>query len=286
MKQSLSNQISDYLADRTAKLSPATIFQYSNVLGGQFLPWATGAGITEAQQVDAKAMDAFVAHLKARGHTGRANKPLSPTTLRTYVRAIRSFLNDAEIPKGRFVQPSKPRRIVRDVLTENEIKRMENVCSQERDRLIIRVLADTGVRSGELLSMRWDGMKDRDRTIGVFGKTGGRNVVVPERLYRRLKTFAEQNQTERIFTSKTGTDLTPNGINQFIHNTAIKAKIGRRVHSHLFRHSFITQAIIDGIDLVSIQRQVGHESLAQISQTYASIQPADSYAAFNKAFNR
>jgi integrase len=39
---------------------------------------------------------------------------------------------------------------VLDVLTREEIHRIEDAADTERDKLIVRVLADTGIRVGEL----------------------------------------------------------------------------------------------------------------------------------------
>ncbi|HEV2953938.1 MAG TPA: tyrosine-type recombinase/integrase, partial [Candidatus Dormibacteraeota bacterium] len=82
---------------------------------------------------------------------------------------------------------------------------MEDAPSTERDKLIIGVLADTGIRVGELVNLTTGDLIERDRThyLRARGKTGERMVPIP-RLFRRLQRFAEKGRpkdagSDRLF---------------------------------------------------------------------------------------
>lgn len=77
------------------------------------------------------------------------------------------------------MQPAKAPRMLMTVLSREEVDRMEVTAQTERDKLIVRLLADTGLRASELL-----GMKARDLVQGVDKME--RNWYEARRKHRRL----------------------------------------------------------------------------------------------------
>jgi len=73
------------------------------------------------------------------------------------MRAVNHLLNwyraTGEEAPGHAQLPRIPKRLV-DVLSREEIQAMEDAAQTERDKLIIRLLADTGMRVGELVALR------------------------------------------------------------------------------------------------------------------------------------
>lgn len=51
--------------------------------------------------------------------------------------------------------------------------------------------------------------------------------------------------------------------------------IGRPVHPHLFRHTYISKLVRKGIDSTVIRRDVGHSSSPLIDQVYGHLRPQD-----------
>jgi integrase len=97
------------------------------------------------------------------------------------------------------------------VLSRDEINRLERSAGNERDRLIVRVLADTGIGVAELASLTVNDILERDRTdyLVVNGK-GARQRVVPltPELSKRLRRFVRSrsggSSSDRLFLSQTG----------------------------------------------------------------------------------
>lgn len=281
-EEDLRHSIAEFLEDKERKKSPATVDQYRFVLDKVFLPWAAERNLVLPEQITDKQMDAFTEHLKGR------SRPLAAETLRTYVRATRVYLTWASVPKGRFEAPGRP-RILRNVLSRDEIDRLEAATRDERDKLIVRVLADTGIRVSELTGLRGVDLRenshDRQYFIKVGGKTGEREVAVPPTLFRRLKAHASQIDAEQFIfegkrrSSETGAyeRLTRSGVAQMLARLARTAKINKRIFPHLFRHSYATMMIRRGVNLIMIQKAMGHSTLAMVSQVYAHTTPGDGY---------
>jgi integrase len=122
---------------------------------------------------------------------------------------INSFLTwartqgEASAARGRL--PSMRKRVL-DTLTRDEIQEMEDAATSERDKLIVRLLADTGLRLGELLALRADNIRSeggkhvlkipgRERASGRSAWVGGKGdrerlVLISPTLARRLRRYA------------------------------------------------------------------------------------------------
>ena len=277
----LSDQVADFLSEKSRRKSQSTAEQYRFILERIFLPWAIAEGLYEVSDCTDKVMDRFQDSLLSRS--------LSVASVRTYIRGVRIFLNWSGVAAGRFEPVAEPQRL-RDPLTKEEIKAVERKATSERDALIIRVLADTGIRISELLGLRLRDLREDGHThhcfIRVIGKGNReREVGIPADTFRRLRKLAmgdsriyEKELEPAIFRGRGGKRLTRNGAGQIIRRLAKEARIGRKVHAHLFRHGFITQQLRAGkVDLVTLQKHVGHKTLAMISQTYSHVTADDSY---------
>jgi integrase len=148
----------DYLASCRARgLAPTTLrAAYGYTLDDVLLPWCSRNSIATVDQLNQRVLDRFTADLLTI--PSRRGKPLSRYTAHHYVRVVRQFLTWCQkegegAAPGRPQLPRLPQRVV-EVLSREEIERLETFALTERDKLIIRLLADTGIRVGELCSLR------------------------------------------------------------------------------------------------------------------------------------
>ncbi len=291
--------VDDFLSSGRARgLSPKTVREgYGYPLRGIFLPWCGAEGIAEPRQLAApRLLDRLTSQLLEQG--GKRGK-LSRHSVHSYVRAINVFLawaqKEGELDgRVRAQAPKVPRHLV-VVLTREEIRAMEDAAATERDKLIVRTLADTGVRVGELIGLRTADLVAQGRAyyIKVEGKGSRQRLVPVPRLYQRLQRFAQRGRprdirTDRLFVSlrrRAGGDyepLTSSGVAQMVRNLAETAGVKKRVYPHVFRHSFVTYELTKGMNPVQLAQIVGHTSLAMIQQVYAHLSPQDSYEAMLK----
>lgn len=107
---------------------------------------------------------------------GSKGRPLSKHSVKTYMTSVNTFLAWAA-KEGETVTAKAPNvrtgKRLRDVLTRREIEALENAAHAERDKLIVRVLADTGMRVGELCSLRVSDLRqpiNRQYFLRIRGK--------------------------------------------------------------------------------------------------------------------
>ena len=295
----LARLVEEYLAACMARgLAIRTVREaYRYPLLEVFLPFCAEEGIDEPGQVTKRMLDRLTTRLLDKG--GKKG-PLSKFTVASYVRSINAFLSwarrEGEVGDGVKAQaPKLPRRLL-DVLGREEIGQLEDAATTERDKLIIRILADTGIRVTELTSLTKTDLLERDRKayLRVLGKGDKeRDVPIMPQLGRRLRRHAERGRprgtaSDRIFVSLRRSrhgdyePLTRSGVDQLVRLLGEEAGLEKRVHPHLLRHSFATWALTRGMSPIQLAQIMGHSSLAMIQTVYAHLTPQDAYAALER----
>jgi integrase len=292
----LAALVDDYLlACRARGLARSTIDgSYGYPLHSVFLPWCEANDLSEIAQLGSRQMNALAGSLLDRG--GKDGRQLSKATVHSYLRAIRSFLRWCKHEgEGKAAKPPLPRlpRLLRDVLDRDEIDRLEAGADAERDRIILRLLGDCGLRSSELLSLRPEQIvrHDRQANLHVHGKGElDRFVPLPPSLLRRIDRYIRIGRPrdatcDEIFVGlrrdRRGDyePLTRSGVLQLVRRAADRAGIEKRVYTHLLRHSFITNCLRDGMSPILVAKIVGHSSLRMIERVYSHLTNDDAYDA-------
>ncbi len=286
----LKELVTDYLAHQRGKgLSPKTV-ELTGFALDTFIKWShTGRNqIAEASQLDQKALDRYNVFL-LESHRTPIGRSLSRASVRTYVRTLQTFIawcqSENELSAKVKAHQPKAEKKLKEVLSRDEIDKIENAAELERDKLMVRLMADTGIRLGEMLSLRPSDLKEvgRERYVQVRGKTGERLVPVMPMLYTRLKRYAGRG--DRIFMTVRKSPLTaqfeplrPRSVENTLNYAATRAGIERRIYPHLFRHSFVTFWLRQHKNPVSLQHILGWSSLAMLKD-YEHLMVSDDYQA-------
>ena len=137
-------------------------------------------------------------------------------------------------------------KLPEELLTEDDIRKMVEVCSNSRDKALIFALYESGARVGEIASLKIKDVKfdEYGSIMIVKGKTGMRRVrLIASDPYLRawLNDHPMKNDPEAPLWIKTNNEpITYSTISKLIKKIAKKAGINKRVHAHLFRHSRAT----------------------------------------------
>jgi integrase/recombinase XerD len=219
----------------------------------------------------------------------------------SYVGPVRLFLTWAE-KEGEQVhaKPQLPKRprLHKDALSREQIQRMEDALPSERDKLIVRLFGDCGLRLSELMCLHTGSVirSGRQASLAVHGKGDReRRVPVPPYLLRRIDrhiaALPTDRESDRLFVSlrrgRLGVyePLTDSGIKQVVADAAKRAGLGRTVHPHLLRHSWMTEMLRRGVNPLQL-RVVAGASPEVIARHYEHLNEEDAYDAMLHALAR
>ncbi len=254
-------------AKRIAGRSPATIKRYRTRVPA-FITYLAGRPLTRA------VIRSFIALLQ--------QQQLAPITVRGYVRDLSSFcswLVDEGIlesnPTSKLA-PKVPHRRPASY-TVDQIRKLLAVCDV-RDRAIIITFLDTGLRVGELITLRRDRIDWETGEFEVIGKGNKQRsgwlspqAIIAIRAY--LETRTDSNPA--LWHGREG-PLTITGIHQMLRRRTKQAGIRSQVRRlcHGFRASFAKAWVLNGGDVASLQSILGHESPI-MSLRYATLATAE-----------
>lgn len=162
-------------------------------------------------------------------------------------------------------RPKKPRRLLKDTLSEAEVSRVLCSAKNVREKALVGLLAFSGLRNSEVCNLRvsdvdlgnnslrvQSGKNFKDRYVNISGDC-------TKLLIEYLKTFPRENETHPLFTTLVKNNvLNPRDIRKHLRNLAQRAQIQRRVYPHLLRHSLAINLLGRGASLMTIKDQLGH----------------------------
>jgi integrase/recombinase XerD len=163
------------------------------------------------------------------------------------------------------------KRSLPDTLTENEENRLlatfnRRYRTAERNRLMIWLALNTGMRVGDLINLRFGDIElDTGRCHIKMGKgRKDRIVFIKPAILSDLVDLADRisDHTGLVFTTLKGGPVQAQYLRRMIGNQARKAVIEKRVHFHLLRHTYLTRLYRETKDLRLVQEVAGHASSA------------------------
>jgi integrase/recombinase XerD len=217
---------------------------------------------------------------------GGDTSPLKPSTIDNHWKTIRGFYNwaskrleidrpDLQMPRPKY----EPPEII--PFTQDEVKRIIEAAQRtpvvkqsgrtykirrpnaDRDRAIIMILLDTGVRLGEFTRILFEDLNLDNGEIHVRPfrksiKSMPRTVFIGRRtkeiVWKYLAKLPDQPRlSDPLFDLKAASIRLL--INRIGHNVNIHA------HPHRFRHTFAVNYLLNGGDVFTLQRLMGHRTL-------------------------
>lgn len=154
-----------------------------------------------------------------------------------------------------------------------------------RNRAMLALLYDTGIRVGELVAARLDDIDQERAELRVRGKSRRERIVplsVPVRTLlgsylHRVRPPELFAASDRLFLGRTGRPLTTNAVRLMLRRAKSRAGVLGRVHPHAFRSSFLTQYMRNGGDPFTAQAITGIRS-AQVMAGYINMALSDVHA--------
>lgn len=147
-----------------------------------------------------------------------------------------------------------------------------------RDRVLMLLLLDTGVRLSEVIRLRLDDVDLPHRTVRVSEESkthAERYVYVSAGTADELRTYIKERgalATDVLFVNRDERPLARNSVQRSL--AAYGRAIGVRVSPHRLRHSFARMYLANGGDPLSLQQILGHADLGMVKR-YARLWGSD-----------
>ncbi len=146
----------------------------------------------------------------------------------------------------------------------------------DRNRAIILLLLDTGLRADELCMVKIHQVDKRNQRIRVFGKGAKERYVTfsartHQALWRYLTTRANASEGDWLFTNIEGKVIKRRRLLHILQNIGERAGVPN-VTVHRFRHTFAIQYLRNRGDPYTLQRMLGHSTLEMIKRYLAIVQ--------------
>lgn len=215
----------------------------------------------------------------------------SKTTIDNIRRVLSSFFSWLEdedyILKNpvRRIHKIKTRKVVKEVLSDENFEILRDNCTNIRDLAMIELLASTGIRVGELVNLNIDDVLFNERECVVLGKGDSERVVYFDaktkiHLQKYLESRKDSNPALFVSFKKPYTRLGINGVERRIRELGREANI-KKVHPHKFRRTMATNAIDKGMPIEQVQRLLGHVQIDTTMQ-YAMVNQSNVKIAHRK----
>jgi integrase/recombinase XerD len=223
-----------------------------------------------------------VTHLHIKQYiTYLQKKGRKSTYINGILKNIRSFfeycVGEEYITKNHCKQVKwvKERKVVISTFTDNEIKEMLNYYKGNdylsiRNKCIVAMLVDTGIRNFELCTLKVSDLGET--TIKILGKGNKeRYVYISPMLkkllikYERAKDMYFKNHNlkyDNYFLSYRGKPLTTEGVERVIKLCGENITREIRISPHTLRHYFAQSQLQNGLDVYSLSRLLGHENIS------------------------
>ena len=216
-------------------------------------------------------------------------KPISKRSINRKISALRTFfkylqeIKVIETNKASYINVPKFEKELPNVINRDDLNNLRHVINTEkitgiRDRLIIELLYSSGLRSIELINLSEFMIDIEEREIRVVGKGDKERITFfSENAKKWLIKYIEEKKRqyanytrEVLIVNSKGKKLTTRSLRRLISAHAHEAGIQKEITPHVFRHSFATELLNNGVDIRYLQELLGHSSIAA-TQVYTHV---------------
>jgi len=238
-----------------------------------FLLFIKQRGPEHLEMIVRQDLEAFVEHEQDRG--------LKPKTIHYRIQGLYAFIR--YLVKDNVLGPELLERKIRLRLAQSlpkaicapDIVRLLSVIDHTRDRAIVLTLLRTGMRIGELLSLRVNDVDLCERTVKIYqGEKNsiGRLVYLSEDACRALGLWLQERSLKRSYLfygqkGPLGYSVSRERFIQYIEKAGLADK-GYTLHC--LRHTFATDLLNAGMRLECLQQLLGHSKI-EVTRIYARL---------------
>lgn len=274
-----------------------------------FMAWLrnpTPGGVVSMQEIESKRTESTVNAILTsvcmlydfQEGTGKApNIPLYRSQVMPGKR-YKNFLH--HITKGkpvrtRLLKLKVPKRTPKTISHE-QVQQLINACSRIRDKFLVCLLHETGMRIGQAIGLRHEDVLSWDNQIqivyrddnanGARSKSRDSNTLHVSKdlmglytkyLKEELMEILGDDLSDYVFVNlwdgEIGAPMTYSSVMDLFNR--LKRKTGIAIHPHMLRHTHATDLIREGMEMAYVQKRLGHASIQTTIDTYVHVSNED-----------
>lgn len=284
----------NYLTHERA-YSPHTVTSYGNDLRefGAYL--ARTETTLNTQNADSDLVRGWAMSLMADGRSATTvNRKLS--SLRAYYKyllkkkvVVVSPMQSVRGPKRKKPLPQFVRESDMECLLDEKLG--GNSWSDMRERLVILLFYETGMRLSELVGLNVEDVDSARKSIKVTGKRNKQRIIpIGDGLMKSLMEYIEvRNEqfgdVQPLFVTDKGLRVYPGWVYRLVRKNLSRVVTLKKRSPHVLRHTFATAMLNGDAELEAVKELMGHESVST-TQIYTHTTFEELKKAYNKAHPR
>ena len=301
-KPTFNRYVEIFMNEKAATFAPGTLENYRNVLRKASAVFGT----MKMEDIDFLKVKQYIIDLQNNGTNDFNGKPLAHKTIIKHYIVLHALFENAvenEIlqfsPMQNMKRP-KPRKdeIAKEaiVYTESEIQNIIECLNQEplKWKALIMFAIDSGCRRGEIIGLKWEEIDFKTGKVNIcrnaqYTSGKGTYISTPKNGKNRiiylnhpaLKVLAEWKRKQAFlhfaqglpnngfcFTQDNGEMMNPQAPTSYLTRFGKKYNLPG-IHPHALRHTMATISIVNGADIVSISKKLGHSNTSITLDVYS-----------------
>jgi integrase/recombinase XerD len=225
-------------------------------------------------EITPRDIEQFIEQEQGRGLLpGGINQKLSSLSAFYHYLCESQRLSQGPIRRRHFLQVPEP---LPRALSQHEYQRFVSVIGPPRDRAIFLLLLRSGIRVGELVALRLENLRLAHQELIIpLGKKNrrGRVVYFSRDARQALDDYLQHRSKDPssfLFPSPSHQALSTRTIQRLFRGYAQAAGLNSDYTPHCLRHTFASELLNAGADMVTVQHLLGHDSL-WLTQRYARL---------------
>lgn len=250
-------------SDLTIKSYLDDLIEYNEFLGDNFI---------NILEVDYNTVKLYLKYL----YDKKINKNSISRKLSSVRGLYNYLLREEQVRTNYFNKVSNPKKelYLPKFLKNNELDKMFEVCKEDtpinqRNTLIIELLYASGIRVSELVNIKLSDIDKNEKSIKILGKgSKERMVLYNNHTKTAMDTYLNdgynyfnKKSSGYLILNKDGNKLSERYVRKVIDDLVRKAGLDMKISPHTMRHTFATDMLQEGADLVTVKELLGHESL-------------------------